>query len=72
MCARNIEGVSFLATVLGADDEHLQTIKSKHKSPQGQAVQLLKHWHSTHQTAGNREELTQLLQAAGFSDAARM
>ena len=71
MCARNIKGdISFLATVLGVDDEHLQNIKSKHKSPQGQALQLLNHWHSTHQTAANREKLTQLLKAAECYDAA--
>lgn len=62
--------LTLLAAVLDIHDEEAATIKSKFKLAQGQAFQMLKKWQSsgTH----TKQELTEILQSAGFLQAAQM
>ena len=68
-CSCHIEGdLSLLAAVLDIGDEDMTTIKSKFKTPQGQAYHMLQKWQlsGTH----TKHELAEILQGAGFPQAA--
>ena len=70
-CSRHIKGdLSLLAAALDIDDQDMTTIKTKFKSIQGQALQMLKKWQSsgTH----TKHELAEILEGAGFPQAAEM
>lgn len=70
-CSRHIKGdLSLLAAALDTGDDEMKTIKSKFKTIRGQALQMLKKWQSsgTH----TRHELAEILEGAGFPQAAEM
>ena len=70
-CARCIQGeVSFLAATLNISDEKMESIWSRFKNPQSQAVQMLTQWQS--EKGGGRQELAGILNDCGFADAAKM
>ena len=69
-CSHHINGeLSLLAAAFDIPDEQLETLKAKYKSTQSQVIQMLKIWKlsGTH----TKQELTEILQAAGFSQAAQ-
>ena len=70
-CSRHIKGdLSLLAAALDIDDQDMTTIKTKFKTIQGQALQMLKKWQSsgTH----TKHELAEIVESAGFPQAAEM
>ena len=70
-CSRCIDGdLTLLAAVLDIPDEDMATIKSRFKAVQGQAYHMLQKWQSsgTH----TKQELAEILQGAGFPQAANM
>ena len=70
-CARCIQGeVSFLAATLNISDEKMESIRSRFKNPQSQALQMLTQWQS--EKEGGRQELAGILNDCGFPDAAIM
>lgn len=62
--------LTLLAAVLDIDDEEVAIVKSKFKLAKGQAFQMLKKWQST--GTHTKQELTEILQSAGFLQAAKM
>lgn len=69
-CSHYIDGdLSLLAAALDIPDEQLETLKSKYKRTQSQVIQMLKIW----KLSGTRtkQELTEILQGVGFSQAAQ-
>ena len=70
-CARRIEGdISFLAATLNISDVKMESIRSRFKNPQSQALQMLTQWQS--EKGGGRQELAEILNDCGFADAAKM
>ena len=70
-CARYIGGdISQLANKLGIPENEVKYIQSRFKSTQLQAQYMLKHWHSAGD--GNKQELKDILNDAGYSDAAQV
>ena len=70
-CARYIDrDLSHLAKMLGTPAEIMRSIQSRFKSPQLQARYILYHWHSAGD--GSKQELTDILNDAGFSEAAQV
>jgi len=70
-CSRYIEGdLSLLAAALDISHKDMKTIRSRFKTTQGQALQILKKWQSsgTH----TKHELAEILQGAGFPQAPNM
>ena len=69
-CSHYIDGeLSLLAAALDIPDEQLETLKAKYKSTQSQVVQMLKMW--TLSGTRTKQELTKVLKAVGFSQAAQ-
>ena len=69
-CARCIEGdISFLAATLNISDEKMESIRSRFKNPQSQALQMLTQWQS--EKGGGRQELAGILNDCGFPDATK-
>ena len=69
-CSHCIDGeLSLLAAILDIPDGQLETLKAKYKNTQSQVIQMLKIWKlsGTH----TKQELTEILQATGFSKAAQ-
>ena len=70
-CARYIQGdVAFLAATLNISDEKMESIRSRFKNPQSQALQMLTQWQT--EKGGGRQELAEILNACDFPDAAKM
>ena len=69
-CSHYIDGeISLLAAALDIPDEQLETLKAKYKSTQSLVFQMLKMW--TLSGTHTKQELTKVLQAAEFSQAAQ-
>ena len=69
-CSHYIDGeLSLLAAAMDIPDEQLETLKAKYKSTQSHVVQMLKMW--TLSGTHTKQELTEVLQATGFSQAAQ-
>ena len=69
-CSRCINGdLSLLAATLDIPDEEMADVKSKYKTTNGQALQMLKKWQST--GTHTKQELTEILQNVDFPQAAQ-
>ena len=69
-CSRCINGdLSLLAATLDIPDEEMALIKSKYKTTNGQALQMLKRWQST--GAHTKQELVDILHNVDFPQAAQ-
>lgn len=69
-CCRCISGdLSLLAAALDIPDEEMATIKSKYKTANGQALQMLKKWQST--GTHTKQELAEILQNVDFPQASQ-
>lgn len=69
-CSHYIDGeLSLLAAAMDIPDKQLETLKAKYKSTQSHVVQMLKMW--TLSGTHTKQELTKVLQATGFSQAAQ-
>ena len=69
-CSRCIDGdLSLLAAALDIPDEEMADIKSKYKTVNGQALQMLKRWQST--GTHTKQELAKILQNGDFLQAAQ-
>lgn len=69
---QEVADLSLLASVLNISDDELQSVRSRHKTSQGQALQLMRKWHSglreqSQHTA--RQTLINALNAAHFPSA---
>ena len=69
-CCRCIIGdLSLLAAALDIPDEEMAAIKSKYKTANGQALQMLKKWQST--GTHTKQELAEILQNVDFPQASQ-
>ena len=58
-----------LACVLSVSDDDLASIRRKFKKKEGQALQLLRSWHS--ETNGSKQRLYGILTETGYHEAAK-
>ena len=58
-----------LAVALNISDDDLATVQSRFKKKEAQAYNVLFKWHS--ETGGSKERLVEILNAAGYEEAAK-
>ena len=65
------DGLSSLAYQLGIPDEEVRAIRSKYKSPQGQAKEMLDKWKEREGRRATASRLEQMLHHWGLTEATR-
>ena len=64
-------GLSSLAHQLGIPDEEVRAIRSRHKSPQGQAKEMLDKWKEREGRRTTASRLERMLHDCGLTEATR-